>query len=546
MKSYLNQCKSTTTNTIVLLSVFVNVPIMIHSLGSCYTSTTMLQKTALDILKTGASVFLTGEPGAGKSYTIKQYIDYLAEHGVYASVTASTGIAATHIGGMTIHSWSGIGIKENLSIYDIEALHEKDYIVKRLLKAKVLIIDEISMLSANTFDMVNAVCKSVRQVPDKPFGGLQVICVGDFFQLPPIIKKTQSLELFEDNGFVFSSSAWKELKPLTCYLSEQHRQSDQDFTRTLGQIRTNRVDEETHTTLRSRIVKELTELPDATKLYSHNAHVDTVNNREINKLDGKIKIYEMSLKGKEALTASLVKSCLSPEKLELKLGAKVMFTKNNPDKGFVNGTTGTVVEFKYDTPRVKVANGMIIDVEPMDWSVHDQGKILASITQIPLRLAWAITIHKSQGMSLDAAIMDLSQVFEYGQGYVALSRVRTLSGLHVIGYNDRSLQVHPRVQEEDVLFKEQSDEVEHQILKMKKDELEKIQQTYIKTIAPAVKEAKEKESWGAWKTTKNGGGFKPGSKAKNTWKTSSKKKKEVALDDVYKVEYEGDGDGVEY
>ena len=514
---------------------------------SWYTQATMLQKTALDILKTGASVFLTGEPGSGKSYTIKQYIDYLAEHGVYASVTASTGIAATHIGGMTIHSWSGIGIRESLSVYDLEALHEKDYIVKRLLKAKVLIIDEVSMLSAKTFDMVNAVCKSVRQVPDKAFGGLQVILVGDFFQLPPIVKKTDTLELFEDSGFVFSSSAWKELKPLTCYLTEQHRQSDQAFAKTLGQIRANKVDEETHTTIRRRVVRELTELPDATKLYSHNAHVDTVNNREIGKLKGHVKIYEMRKNGKENLTASLTKSCLSPEKLELKVGAKVMFTKNNPDKGFVNGTTGVITEFKYDIPRVQVANGMIIDVEPMDWSVQDQGKILATISQIPLRLAWAITIHKSQGMSLDAAIMDLSQVFEYGQGYVALSRVRTLEGLHVIGYNDRALQVHPRVQEEDVLFKEQSTEVGTQILKMDKAELEKIQYAYIKNIAPAVKEekgegiSKQKESWGGWKrSTKNGGGFKPGTKAKNTWKVSKKKKKEVELDDFYKVEYEGD------
>jgi ATP-dependent DNA helicase PIF1 len=516
----------------------------------------MLQSTALDILKTGASVFLTGEPGAGKSYTIKQYIEYLADHGVYASVTASTGIAATHIGGMTIHSWSGIGIKEQLSIYDIEALHEKDYIVKRLLKAKVLIIDEISMLSGHTFDAVNAVCKSIRQVPDKPFGGLQVVCVGDFFQLPPIIKKTQSLELFEDNGFVFSSSAWKELKPLTCYLTEQHRQSDQSFTRTLGQIRANKVDEETHSTIRSRVIKELTDLPDATKLYSHNAHVDTVNNREIGKLAGKVKIYTMTKNGKDTVAASLIKSCLSPEQLELKVGAKVMFTKNSPDKGFVNGTTGIIKEFKFDIPRVQIANGMIIDVEPMDWSVQDQGKIIASIRQIPLRLAWAITIHKSQGMSLDAAIMDLSQVFEYGQGYVALSRVRTLEGLHVIGYNDRALEVHPRVQEEDVLFKEQSTEIGTQILKMDKAELEKIQHAYIKNIAPAKVDngisgsegVGEKKSWGAWKHVKNGGGYKPGTKAKNTWKSSKTKKtkKHLVLDDDYKVEYEGDDDKVEY
>jgi ATP-dependent DNA helicase PIF1 len=433
----------------------------------------MLQSTALDILKTGASVFLTGEPGSGKSYTIRQYVEFLAANHVYASVTASTGIAATHIGGMTIHSWGGIGIKESLSVYDLEALHEKEYIVKRMLKAKVLIIDEISMLSGNTFDMINAVCKNIRQVHDKPFGGLQVICVGDFFQLPPIMKKTtNSLELFENSGFVFSSASWRELKPLTCYLTEQHRQSDAEFVRALNQIRNNKVDEETHSILRTRVVREKTELPDATKLYSHNAHVDTVNTREIGKLDGKIKVYEMTTKGKDTMTATLIKSCLSPEKLELKIGAKVMFTKNSPDKGFVNGTTGTVVDFNYNIPKVQIGNSKtIVEVEPMEWSITDQGRVLASITQIPLRLAWAITIHKSQGMSLDSAIMDLSQVFEYGQGYVALSRVRTLSGLHVIGYNDRSLEVHPRVIEEDQLFKDQSKEAELQIFQMDKAEL---------------------------------------------------------------------------
>src|SRR3989344_3864574 len=153
----------------------------------------MTQDTALNILKTGANVFLTGEPGSGKSHTIRTYIDYLAKQGVYASVTASTGIAATHIGGMTIHSWSGIGIRDEMTDYDIEAMHEKEYIVKRLRKAKVLIIDEISMLPSKTLDIVNAVCKSIRH-NQKPFGGLQVVFVGDFFQLPPIVKKTNTLE----------------------------------------------------------------------------------------------------------------------------------------------------------------------------------------------------------------------------------------------------------------------------------------------------------------------------------------------------------------
>lgn len=441
----------------------------------------MTQETALNILKTGANVFLTGEPGSGKSYTIKSYIDYLARNGIYASVTASTGIAATHIGGMTIHSWAGIGIKDSMTDYEIEALHEKEYLVKRLQKAKVLIIDEISMLPAKTLDMVNAVCKSIRSV-DKPFGGLQVIFVGDFFQLPPIVKRTESLELFEDSGFTFTGYAWKEAKPLTCYLTEQHRQSDKEFAAVLQSIRAGDINGDVHSTLQSRISADRDNLPDVTKLYSHNSHVDTVNERELGKIKDSTQIFEMRTVGKETLIATLIKGCLSPQKLELKLGAKVMFTKNNSDKGFVNGTLGVVCGFENNFPVVQVGKTLKITAEPMEWSVMDNGKILATITQIPLRLAWAMTIHKSQGMSLDNALMDLSQVFEYGQGYVALSRVRTLDGLFMLGYNDRALEVHPRVRQEDILFKEGSDATEYEFHKIKKSELENIHAKYIESI----------------------------------------------------------------
>lgn len=440
----------------------------------------MTQETALNILKTGANVFLTGEPGSGKSHTIRTYIEYLAKNGIFASVTASTGIAATHIGGMTIHSWSGIGIRDTLTEYDLEAMQEKEYLVKRLRKAKVLIIDEISMLPSKTLDMVNMICKSLRGV-DKPFGGMQVIFVGDFFQLPPIVRKTDTLELFEDSGFTFTCSSWREAKPLVCYLTEQHRQSDADFTAMLQSIRSGNITGEVHNILQKRIRSKNTEEVDITKLYSHNVHVDTVNERELQKIKESIEIYEMKRVGKDNLLATLIKGCLSPEKLELKKGAKVMFTKNNPEKGFVNGTIGFVKNFRRGIPVIQVG-GMEIEAEPMEWSVQDNGKVLATITQVPLRLAWAITIHKSQGMSLDQALMDLSQVFEYGQGYVALSRVRTLDGLHMIGYNDKALEVHPRVQEEDVVFKESSDTAEYEFHQIRSDDLKKIHINFIKSM----------------------------------------------------------------
>ncbi len=461
----------------------------------------MTQEQALNILKTGASVFLTGEPGSGKSYTIKQYIDYLISNGVNPSVTASTGIASTHIGGMTIHSWSGLGIRSDLSMYDLEAMLEKEYIVKRITKAKVLIIDEVSMLSANTLDMVEKVCSYIRN-SDKPFGGLQVILVGDFFQLPPIIKtqnKTSTLEMFENSNLAFDSNAWKKLSPVICYLSEQHRQSDKEFASILQNIRQNKVDTDIHNILQQRIKKNISEDKKITKLYSHNVHVDRVNNLELSMINEKTKIFQMTKTGRDFIVDNLVKNCLSPEQLELKKGAKVMCTKNNPDKGFVNGSIGEVVKFSNKTgfPIVRFTNhkGLHrdVEIEPMEWTIDDNGKKVATIKQIPLRLAWAITIHKSQGMSLDEAMMDISEVFEYGQGYVALSRVKTLSGLYLVGYNDMALKVHPEVLTKDIEFKELSEEAEYEFNKIMKTELKKIQENYINSIAINTENKKTKK-----------------------------------------------------
>src|ERR1035437_2910766 len=154
----------------------------------------MTQEEALSILKTGANVFWTGEPGSGKTFTINKFVSYLRERDIEPAITASTGIAATHIGGMTIHSWSGIGIKETLTKYDLDKISSSEYINKRIRKTKVLIIDEVSMLRAETFLMIDAVCREIKQ-SSEPFGGIQVILVGDFFQLPPIEKRINDLEL---------------------------------------------------------------------------------------------------------------------------------------------------------------------------------------------------------------------------------------------------------------------------------------------------------------------------------------------------------------
>jgi ATP-dependent exoDNAse (exonuclease V) alpha subunit len=425
----------------------------------------MTQSEALSILKTGCNVFVTGEPGSGKTHTITEYVAYLRARGIEPAVTASTGIAATHIHGMTIHSWSGIGIKTTLGRSDLHALASNKPVAKRVRRAHVLIIDEVSMLPPETLSMIDAVCREIKE-RSEPFGAIQVVLVGDFFQLPPIVKPPvgdDSQVLFMEESsprFAYDSPAWRRADPIVCYLTEQHRQDDGDYLAVLSAIRRNAFGDEHLHRLAGRSVHRDAAPSGAPKLFSHNVDVDRVNEGILARLPGEPRVFTLSSQGPEPLVSALKKGCLSPETLRLKVGAAVMFTKNNPQEGFVNGTLGVVEAFDgHDhRPIVRTRSGRRVAVEPMDWAMEDNGTIRARITQVPLRLAWAITVHKSQGMSLDEAVMDLRDVFEFGQGYVALSRVRRLSGLHLLGWTERAFQVHPEVLAKDAQFRAQSEQ----------------------------------------------------------------------------------------
>jgi len=423
----------------------------------------MLQSEALTILKTGANVFLTGEPGSGKSHTINTYVAYLRSHGVEPAITASTGIAATHVGGLTIHSWSGIGIKSELSRYDLDNILSSEYITKRVNQARVLIIDEVSMLGPETLSMVERVCREIKGNTE-PFGGLQVILVGDFFQLPPIVRAEepdaqQALLPKSTARFAYDAPVWQSLSPIVCYLTEQHRQDDAVFLDLLSAIRTGTVEGRHVAHLEKRKKHEANAPKDAPKLFTHNLNVDRVNDEMLEKLPGRSHTYTMKSAGSPGFVAGLKRGCLSPDVLHLKKGAAVMFTKNNAKEGYVNGTLGVIEDF--DTvngmPIVYTRDKKWITVYSATWSLEENGRPRASIEQLPLRLAWAITVHKSQGMSMDEAVVDLSGVFEYGQGYVALSRVRRLSGLYMIGWNDKALLVHPDILAKDSDFRASSD-----------------------------------------------------------------------------------------
>ena len=496
----------------------------------------MKQATALDILKTGKNVFLTGSAGSGKTYTLNEYIHYLRARRVPVATTASTGIAATHMNGITIHSWSGIGIKDELSERDLANLSRKKILKDRLRETAVLIIDEISMLHAKQLNAVNQVLKHMRQ-SDEPFGGIQVVVAGDFFQLPPVGSRGET----NREKFAFMSEAWLEAGFKICYLTEQHRQNTDEkkdainLDNILNQIRGEEgVSFEAIEALQNTFYQDVD--INRTRLFTHNVNVNKINEHELALLNGETVTYNAIAHGDNKLVETLKKSVRTSDELTLKVGAKVMFIKNNNELGVSNGTMGELVGFttikplksssdrsaisddsEYDDiedeavdgaddetddtivaidgedepeskalvstdryPIIKLNNGRQVIAEGEEWIVEDEnGEILASYTQIPLTLAWAITIHKSQGMTLDAAEIDLSKTFELGQGYVALSRLKSLEGLKLLGMNDLSLRLDPLARGADSRFKVLSSEAEQAFEEIEAEVLEEAHHRFV-------------------------------------------------------------------
>ena len=435
----------------------------------------MTQEEALDTLKLGYNVFLTGPAGSGKTFLLNKYIEYLKENNKGVGITASTGIAATHINGITIHSWSGMGIKNNLSREDIRKLVKRSYLRKRFKNTGVLIIDEISMLNDFQLDLVNQICQSFKN-NQKPFGGMQIVCSGDFFQLPPIKKEGEA-------KFVTESKIWDNMKLKICYLEEQHRQEKEEkLYALLNNIRNNKV-EEVENLLTSIDYEKKKSFLEMTKLYTHNINVDAINNFELSKIPGEILAYDMQSRGNKNIVEALKSGSLASERLTLKKGAKVMFIKNNFEQGYINGTLGRIIGFNdYRMPIVKILAGRKIEAEPATWTIEEDNIIKAEIRQIPLRLAWAITVHKSQGMNLDAAEIDLSKSFVEGMGYVALSRLRSLEGLKLLGINKMAFMVNKKVLELDKNLKQMSENNVEKLEKVSREEKEKRQKNFLEQL----------------------------------------------------------------
>lgn len=416
----------------------------------------------LALIRQGRNIFVTGGAGVGKSYTLNRLRE------VYKNtlhVTSTTGISAINVRGQTLHSWAGIGIADKPVGQVVRAIKLKPTLYKMLLCCKILAIDEISMLQGRILDYTNAVLKRIRE-SNKPFGGIQVLFFGDYFQLPPVGKDADNKK-----DFCFNCDAWKELAPEPVVLKDVLRQADKCFSDALNKVRVDEADARHLRLFYERDIPYHDPVPDdVLQIFATNDQADAHNRNCFEALTGKIHafkaqdfFYTYTPEGRQsvhklcdlkehALATAMAElkdfndQCKAPEKLELKVGARVMLLRNlDVAQGLANGSCGTVQHLTNNAIRVRFDNGAsrIIEMEDFEYIKAGQTRIMRK--QFPLRLAYGITIHKSQGMTYDRLMVDFGRIFDYGQAYVALSRTRTLDGLIIKGFDHNKIVANAEV-----------------------------------------------------------------------------------------------------
>ena len=414
------------------------------------------QKKALDKIINGKNVFLTGPGGSGKSFLLKYFIEYyknnIETEDSLLFVTSTTGLSALLIDGITINRYAGIGIGDKDIDYYYNKIIKMKTLKKRWLKTKILIIDEISMMTPELFDKLEKLAKKIRK-NEKKFGGIQIILSGDFLQLPPI----------KSINFCFESITWNDVIEETFYFDIIIRQNNNILQNVLNNIRIGIVNDEVKELLDSCLNKDLTNkegiIP--TLLFSKKNIVIEYNEKELKKLINNEKDYKIfdsnyvfttNIKEESKfLLKELINSQFQIEdQITLSIDSQVMLTINLPEDGLSNGSRGIIIDFTKDEnkyPVVLFLNGKKMIIKSYEYKLYEENNSIIKI-QIPLILAWAITIHKAQGMSLEYVKTDIgSSIFEYGQAYVVLSRIKTIDGLSLINIDYSKIRAHPKILE---------------------------------------------------------------------------------------------------
>lgn len=405
------------------------------------------QKRAIKYAIEGHNLFLTGPAGVGKSYTVNEIVRQLKEMNKNVSITASTGIAADHIGGCTLHSWVGCGLAKEKAEILAKRVRRNSKSLERWSKTDVLIIDETSMLDHIFVTKIDQIAKIIRG-SSLPFGGLQMIFVGDFYQLPPVQKDRQG----KDPIFLFQTDIWNLAVEKQVLLTKVYRQVNAEFIDILMQIRNCKMTKDTIKKIKSTSRHRFEGDIKPTKLSCRNLDVDVINMRELENLPGdSIKFKCSDFYWNDEAEKKFKNTFQYPEYISLKPGAQVMLLINKPDLGLVNGSRGVVKDINNeneDEPFVIIefTNGVTVDLKMETREItNDDDEVIASRYQFPLKLAWCMTVHKSQGQTIELLDVDLKNTFTYAQVYVALSRGVSLKNMRVRNFDPVSVRTAPSV-----------------------------------------------------------------------------------------------------
>ena len=404
----------------------------------------------LTLLKNGENVFLTGFAGTGKSYILNKLKEYFKKK---LTITSTTGIAAVNVKGQTLHSWAGVGLCRNTVYNTVEKIKKRPTQYRQIMNCKILAVDEISMLNIEAFEYINEVLREVRECND-PFGGIQVFFIGDFFQLPPVEKEG------EIRHYCFDSPVWDKLGLKNVVLKKNYRQNEENFITALAHMRENCLEVEDIELLKTRCVEN--EDADILHIFSTNEEANRYNFAKFNMIDEPVKLFYAEdgvYRGSKLVTEGFTesenyileifsKNCRAEKEIALKLGARIMLLVNMDfNKGLINGACGVIQGFNQDTICIKFDNGVVSNIPKHKFEYYYNERVVAERMQYPLKLAYGITIHKSQGMTLDRLVVDCARIFERGQSYVAMSRVKTLEGLYLKNFEPEKVLVDNRVAE---------------------------------------------------------------------------------------------------